>query len=491
MDASLAPERPSYHLTRWLFLRGLGFIYLCAFISLGWQLLPLFGARGLLPVRAYLDELRAGGVGFATLPSLFWLGASDGALRAACALGLALSVAVLAGVTNALVMAALWFLYLSFVHVGQIFYGYGWEILLLESGFLAIFFSPLRSLRPLPASAPSPLLSYLVRWLLFRVMFGAGMIKIRGDECWRDLTCLVYHYETQPIPNPLSWLLHQAPPWFHQLGVLYNHFVELVAPFFLFWPRRAAMVAAGSMIGFQTILILSGNLSWLNWLTLVLCVVCFDDRALARLAPSRVQARLVELAPLAPARSTQVAGIGLAALIGVLSLGPAANLISESQIMNTSFDRLQLVNTYGAFGSVGRERNEVVLEGSDDGVSWREYNFRCKPGDPMRRPCWIAPLQPRLDWQIWFAAMSRIDRQPWLLHLVAHLLDGDAQLQPLMAPGPFDRAPPRFIRAQLYRYRFTRFGEPGWWTRELVGEYMPPLGKDELRQILPRAVDDD
>jgi hypothetical protein len=305
-------------------------------------------------------------------------------------------------------MAVLWFLYLSFVHVGQIFYGYGWEILLLEAGFLGIFFCPLRSWRPLPPEAPSPIGPYAVRWLLFRVMFGAGLIKIRGDACWRELSCLVYHYETQPIPNPMSWLLHQAPAWFHQLGALYNHLVELVAPFFLFWPRRAAMVAAGSMIVFQAILIVSGNLSWLNWLTLVLCVACFDDRALARVLPLRAAAS-------PPSRNTQIAAIALAVLVGALSIAPAANLLSEAQIMNTSFDRLHLVNTYGAFGSVGRARDEVILEGSDDGVTWREYNFRCKPGDPMRRPCLIAPLQPRLDWQIWFAAMSRVDRQPWLL----------------------------------------------------------------------------
>jgi hypothetical protein len=492
MEASSAPERPSYWLTRWLYLRGIGFIYLCAFVSLWWQLLPLFGARGILPVREFLARARLAGVGFVDLPSLFWLGCSDGALRVACLAGLVLSAAVLAGLTNALALAVLWAIYLSFVHVGQIFYGYGWEILLLEAGFLAIFLCPLRSIAPLPERSPPPtVVIWLLRWLLFRVMFGAGLIKIRGDECWRDLTCLIYHYETQPIPNPLSWLLHQAPPWFHKMGALYNHAVELVAPFLLFWPRQVAMLAALATVLFQTILILSGNLSWLNWLTLTLCVACFDDRALARLAPAWVRARLVELAPLRPARSTRMVAWALCVLVAVLSVGPVTNLLSREQVMNTSFDRLHLVNTYGAFGSVGRTRDEVVLEGSYDGVEWREYEFRCKPGDPLRRPCVVAPLQPRLDWQIWFAAMSRIGQQPWLLKLVAKLLDGDAGVLRLMAASPFDRGPPRYIRARLFEYHFTRFGQPGWWTRKPVGEYMPPVAREELKEILRGASDDE
>ena len=203
--------RTSFWLTRWAFLRALGFIYLCAFGSLWWQLLPLFGKKGILPVGEFLARVHAS---FFELPTIFLFSSSDLFMRLACAAGLVLSIVVLLGGTNALLMAALWFLYMSFVHVGQIFYGYGWEILLLETGFLAIFLCPLRTLSPWTGAPPAAII-YLIRWLLFRVMFGAGLIKIRGDECWRDLTCLYYHYETQPIPNPLSWLLHQSPPWFH------------------------------------------------------------------------------------------------------------------------------------------------------------------------------------------------------------------------------------------------------------------------------------
>jgi hypothetical protein len=472
----LQPQPASWWRTRWLFLRALGAIYLVAFLSLWWQLLPLFGAHGVLPVKAFLQEAREANAGFTDLPSLFWFGCSDGFLRAACGAGLLLSAAVIAGATNGFIMVALWAIYMSFVHVGQIFYGYGWEILLLEAGFLAIFLCPWLTISPWKG-APSGVVMYLIRWLLFRVMFGAGLIKIRGDQCWRDLTCLAYHYETQPIPNPLSWLFHQAPMWFHKAGVLFNHFVELIVPFGLFGPRRLAMVAAGFTALFQIILILSGNLSWLNWLTLLLCIACFDDGAFKRKVPEEK-----------PSRPTVITSWVLCAVVALLSVAPVGNLLSKRQVMNDSFDPLHLVNTYGAFGSVGQVRHEVVLEGSDDGTDWREYAFYCAPGPVTRRPCLISPFQPRLDWQIWFAAMSRIDRQPWLLKLMARLLEGNREVLSLMGNNPFDR-PPKLIRARYYEYHFTRFGEPGWWKRRLIGEYMPPVTLGQLRQFV--AVDEE
>jgi len=465
--------------TRAFLLRAIGFIYFVAFCSLRWQLEPLLGRDGVLPVASYLGRLRAAGYSFWTVPSLFWLSSSDNALRLTCNLGLLLSLVVMAGVSNAIVLFVLWAIYLSFVHVGQIFYGYGWEILLLEAGFLAIFLAPLASLRP--RRAPSAIPIYLFRWLLFRVLFGAGLIKIRGDSCWRDLTCLMFHYETQPIPNPISWLLHQAPPWFHTLGTLYNHFVELVVPFFLFWPKRIVRIAALFVVAFQLILIVSGNLSWLNWLTLAICVACFDDDWLERVIPRRWR-RPGEPAP-PPTRVEHGLAVGLAILVGVLSILPTANLLSSQQIMNSSFDRLHLVNTYGAFGSVGRVRHEVVLEGSDDGTTWRAYELPCKPGDPMRRPCVLAPFQLRLDWQIWFAAFQEPERQRWLFRVIGKLLDGDPRTLRLFANHPFPSRPPRLIRAEYYEYHFTRFGEPGWWKRSRVGEYLPPIARgDEILQ---------
>jgi hypothetical protein len=479
-------ERVSYWLTRFSVLRGLGLIYTVAFAVLWNQMLPLFGERGILPARALLREMRD--ASFWELPTLFVLDGSDRTLQAAAAFGLALSLALLFGADNALILAALWVLYLSFVHVGQDFYGYGWEILLLEAGFLAIFLAPLTSLRPLAAKSPPRPVIWLLRWLVFRLMFGAGMIKLRGDPCWRDLSCLAYHYETQPNPHPLSWLLHQAPLWFHQAGVLWNHVVELVAPWFVFGPRRARHVAGLAIVAFQIGLILSGNLSFLNWLTIAIALACFDDSALARVLPKRLVERANRLEGTAPPSSRVQHGfaIALSALVIVLSYGPVTNMLSRRQRMNSSFDPLHLVNTYGAFGSVGKTRDEVILEGTSArelgaNTRWQAYEFKCKPGDVERRPCLITPYHLRLDWQMWFAALSDFEQEPWILSLVFRLLQNDRDVVALLERSPFPARPPRYIRAQRYRYHFTKLGEAGhaYWRRELLGMYLPPLSADD------------
>jgi hypothetical protein len=485
----------SYWLTRFVILRLLGLVYLVAFWSLANQVLPLIGAHGLLPAASFLTRLETHFGSrldaFLRVPSLFWLGAGDAALTIGAWIGVALSVLVVLGFADAIVMAALWALYLSFVHIGQDWYGYGWEIQLAETGFLAIFLCPLLDPRPFPRRPPPAPVLWLFRWLIFRIMVGAGLIKLRGDPCWRDLTCLYYHYETQPLPNPLSWRLHFLPRWVHVLGALFNHASELVAPWFVFGPRAARHVAGAVLLAFQVSLILSGNLSFLNWLTIVPVLACFDDTLLARVLPRRLVARAARAATEArPSRAQTVAAGALVALVALLSIGPVTNLLSRHQAMNTSFDSLDLVNTYGAFGSVGRERPEIVFEGTDDavigeGTRWREYEFPCKPGDVMRRPCVVAPYQYRLDWQIWFAAMSVPARYPWTLHLVWKLLHGDRGALGLLANDPFPDAPPRSIRARLYRYEFAPPGDPSgaWWRRTLVGEWLPPLDADDPRLL--------
>ncbi len=364
------------------------------------------------------------------------------------------------------------------VNVGQTWFGFGWEILLLETGFLAIFCAPLWRARTAPPAAPFVLL----RWLLFRVMFGAGLIKLRGDPCWRDLSCLSYHYETQPIPNPVSFWLHHAPAWTQTLGVLFNHFTELVVPFFLFAPRRLRHLAVLCTIVFQSLLIVSGNLSFLNWLTIAIALGCLDDTFFSPALAARFS--------LPPASRTQrVIGVMLFCSIAALSLQPAANLFSEAQIMNGSFDRLHLVNTYGAFGSIERERHEIVLQGTRDAEGksgWREYEFKCKPSDPSRTPCVMAPYHLRLDWLMWFAAMGDADRYPWLVHFISKLLHNDRPALSLLANDPFPDAPPLFVRATLYRYRFAPPHSHDWWVREPIRDYLPPLSVDspELLQYL-------
>ena len=325
-------------------------------------------------------------------------------------------------------------------------------------------------------------------------MFGAGLIKIHGDSCWRDLTCLYYHYETQPIPSPLSWWLHFRPHWFHQFGVAWNHFIELIVPWFAFWPRLARHIAGVLLVSFQGVLILSGNLSFLNWLTIVPMLACFDDSLLGRVLPRRLVDRAKRAAETAqPSRLHNACVVGLVIVIGLLSIYPVANMLSPQQIMNTSFNRLHLVNTYGAFGSVGRERHEIVFEGTDEAVvtertRWKEYQFKAKPGDPLRRPALIAPYQPRIDWQIWFAAMATPDQYPWTTHFVWKLLHNDAGALSLLANNPFPDKPPRYIRAVFYRYRFAPPRDPtgAWWKREPLGLWLPALSAADpkLRRFL-------
>ncbi len=475
-------ETTGFWLTRLLLQRGLAFIYLVAFLVAANQFRGLLGSHGLLPVPHFLERAR-----FRDSPSLFFLHYSDGTAVALAWLGVALAAFALTGLSERFgtpvsmaVWGALWVLYLSFVNVGQVWYGFGWEMMLLESGFLAVFLGA-RDV------APPVVVIWMFRWELFRVMLGAGLIKLRGDPCWRELTCLRWHYETQPIPNPLSWYLAKLPMWVHEVGGGFTLFVELLVPFGYFAARRLAPVAwiAGALtVVFQGMLILSGNLSWLNWLTIVLAFACFDDRLLHHLLPVRAP----PLAP--PALPYQVALWALVAVVVFLSIRPTLNLFMSRQVMNASFEPLHLVNTYGAFGSVTRERDEIILEGTADSVptaasAWKPYAFKAKPGDPSRAPAVITPYHLRLDWLMWFAAMSSPAHHPWVLSLVGHLLEGDRAVIGLLAGDPFPDHPPRWIRARLYRYRFSTRAERRatgrWWERTLLGEYLPPLSLSDPR----------
>jgi hypothetical protein len=385
---------------------------------------------------------------------------------------------VIAGFANVPILAVLWFLYMSFVHVGQEWYGYGWEIQLLETGFLAIFLCPLIDARPFPKRAPPMSIIILFRCLTFRIMLGAGMIKIRGDEVWRNGTALYYHFETQPIPGPLSRWFHFLPRIFLKIGVWYNFLAELIAPWFIFWPRIARHIAGCVIVILQIILIFSGNLSFLNWLTIVPALACFDDGFWSRLLPRALVRRAEEATAHAePSRPMLVTAWIITVIIALLSIQPVLNILSPRQIMNTSFDPLDLVNTYGAFGSVGRERLNVVFEGTmdvvpDDKANWKPYHYKGLPVDLDKNSPQIAPYQLRLDWQMWFASMSTYDEYPWTLYLVWKLLHNDPCAVGLFADNPFPDKPPLYIRAVLYRYSFAQPGnrEGHWWNRERIGD---------------------
>jgi hypothetical protein len=416
-------------------------------------------------------------VPFRASPSLFYLFPRDTAFRACAWLGVALSAFALTswpqqmgGATSAAVWAALWLLYLSFVNIGQTFYGFGWETLLCEVGFFTIFAGG-------SAMTPNMWLIWIWRWTLFRLMFGAGLIKLRGDACWRDLSCLNYYFETQPMPNPLSWYFHWLPHSVHAAGVVFNHVAELIVPFAYFAPQPFASIAGLITVVFQGVLIVSGNLSWLNWLTLVLCIPLVSDRWLAWLPIERP-------ASLLTVPSHDVLLYVVAAGVVWLSIGPVINMLSPRQMMNASFDPLHLVNTYGAFGSITRERYEIVVEGTDEvrptpATTWREYEFKGKPGDLGRRPPQVAPYHVRLDWLMWFEAMAPMPQSGWFFNLLAGLLQGDRNTLGLLRTNPFPNAPPRYLRAQYYRYQFTTpdvHRQTGrWWERQLVGTFYGPV----------------
>ena len=487
-------QRPaSFWLTRFVLLRWLGAVYAVAFLVAVRQLLPLVGSHGLLPVNLFLDHvgqvLGSSWAGFLRLPTLFWLDHSDRALLAVAWAGFALSCLVVAGLANAPMLAALWALYMSIVHVGQDWYAYGWETQLLETGFLAIFLCPLLDARPFPRRAPPPVVVWLFLWLIFRVMLGAGLIKLRGDAGWRDLSILSYFFETQPMPNPLSRWFHFLPRGTLAAGVAFNHVAELGAPVLAVWPhRRVRAVGGGIILLFQGTIILGGNLSFLNWLTMVPALACFDDRAWARVLPAGLTRRAERAANQArTSRPQEATAWAVAGLVAILSVQPALNLFSAGQIMNTTYDPLALVNTYGAFGSVGQHRYNVVFEGTDsadpqtEDAVWREYPYVGLPTDVRRRPPQVAPYHLRLDWQMWFAAMSDAREYPWTLHLVWKLLHNDPGALSLLAGNPFPDHPPRYVRAVLYEYKFAATGNPdrGWWTRAKLGLWLPPLSADD------------
>ncbi|MGW7197495.1 lipase maturation factor family protein [Streptomyces chryseus] len=458
---------PDYWLGRLVFQRALAAVYLVAFLAAALQFRALIGSRGILPVPEHLRR-----VPWRRSPTLFRLHYSDRFFAACAWAGVLLAAALVAGAadrlplwTAMLMWAALWALYLSIVNVGQTWYAFGWESLLLETGFLAVFLGNERT-------APPVLVLWLLRWVLFRVEFGAGLIKLRGDLCWRKLTCLDFHHETQPMPGPLSWFFHHLPKPLHRVEVAANHVTQLLVPVLLFTPQPVATAAAGLMIVTQLWLVLSGNFAWLNWLTIVLALSAVD------FSPW-VTAPALPAAPL----WYEVVVLAVTALLLALSYRPARNLLSRRQAMNRSYDPLHLVNAYGAFGSISRFRQEIVVEGTDEpvvhrGTVWRAYEFRGKPGDPRRLPRQFAPYHLRLDWMMWFAALSPAYAYAWFDPFLERLLTGDPATLRLLRGNPFPDTPPTHVRARVYRYRFTTWRElratGAWWHRTFVREFRPP-----------------
>lgn len=475
-------RRPSYRRARSIFLRGMGLVYLAAFGSLLVQVDGLIGSRGIAPAAEFLDRARTalGGASVPRVPTLFWLDASDRALRAVCWGGIVGSVLLIAGVLPVACLVGLWAAYLSFVSVGHPFLSYQWDALLLESGFLAILVAPwtLR-LNRVPGGPPG-LAVWLVRWLVFRLMFLSGVVKLTSaDPTWAAWTAMKYHYETQPLPTWTSWYAHHLPDRLQRASVGLMFWAELIAPFLLFGPRIPRMIGVLSIVLLQLGIAATGNFGFFNLLSVVLCLLLVEDRDWGRKDDD----------PAGTNRRPILARIALAAIALPLMAVSVMNGIDGSGVsqtvthpaplerLRTLADTFRIANAYGLFAVMTTERPEILVEGSDDGEVWTAYRFRWKPGDPARRPRFCTTHLPRLDWQMWFAALSGDCRaQPWFLNFERRLLEGSPEVLSLLEANPFPDRPPRYLRARLDLYHFTRPGEPGWWTREEAGTFCPALG---------------
>ncbi|CAH2307372.1 lipase maturation factor 1 [Pelobates cultripes] len=530
-EADTPLQHGSFWLTRIVLLRFIALIYFVAFLVAFHQNKQLIGDRGLLPCRLHLENIKQyfgskiGMDAISHAPTLLWLldwSHMDTHLDNIALVGLAISTFILVtGCANMVLMSTLWILYHSLVAVGQIWYSFGWESQLLETGFLGIFLCPVWSLSRIPEKTPpSRIVIWAFRWFIFRIMLGAGLIKIRGDRCWTDLTCMNYHYETQPVPNPLAYYMHRNPVLFHQFETLFNHFIELVVPFFMFLGRRMCLIHGVLQILFQVLLILSGNLSFLNWLTIVPSLACFDDASLTFLFSSKEGSVKHQVSKLqaqesagdgppkpydTPLNATcwsipgsyirQLVNVTLGVLLIYLSIPVILNLLNTRQVMNTSFNPLRIVNTYGAFGSITKERTEVIIQGTSSSdpnnpsAVWEEYEFKCKPGNLTRRPCVISPYHYRLDWLMWFAAFQTYEQNEWIIHLAGKLLANDNATTSLIALNPFlGKKPPRWIKGEHFKYKFsqpwgTHASEGKWWIRKRIGPYFPPVNIPGLKKF--------
>ncbi|MEP6767677.1 MAG: lipase maturation factor family protein [Acidobacteriota bacterium] len=473
---------PRFGISTVLFLRLLGLVFLAAFVSVWFQVEGLIGSRGILPVGELLAWVRSstGAERYWLLPTLAWASSSDAALHVFCAAGSALSLVLGFGFFPIPCLAALTALYLSISVAGQTFFGFQWDFLLVETGFLALFLAPFAKRLRASETSPRPAALFLLRWLLFRLNLSSGLVKLAsGDPTWRDMTALSYHYETQPLPPWTAWYMHQLPGAFQKVSTVLLFFVELAVPFLIFAPRRLRLAAFTLLVALQIAIAATGNYAFFNLLSALLCVLLLDDRVFAAIrrrplpGPERREQRQARRWPRAA-----VAAVAILILpVSLLHLG--APMPAPVVLAARALSPLRLVNGYGLFAVMTTRRQEIVLEGSADGLTWWPYEFRWKPGDLRRRPEFVAPHQPRLDWQMWFAALGPYEASPWLAALQERLLEGSPDALALLAGNPFPERPPRFLRARLWNYHFTdravRRATGAWWRREEAGAFGPTL----------------
>jgi lipase maturation factor 1 len=463
-------------------LRALGLVYVIAFGSLLVQVAGLIGDRGVLPASTFLAAVYEayGARGYWLVPTLAWFDASTTALQGCCVAGLVAGALIIINRGTRAALLAAWALYVSLVGVGQAFLSFQWDSLLLEAGVLALLATwwPAR-------------IAWLFRWLLFRLLFLSGAVKLlSGDGAWRGLTALTFHFQTQPLPNIVSWYVHQLPRSVLEAGTVLTFIAELLVPLLCFAPRSGRLVAAAATAMFQVMIFATGNYTFFNLLTIAITVWLLDDRVLSRWVPRGLVA-LGEAGNAPPSRPWQRSLVMAASAVLVVLSGTQVYEVFRGTApqpiasVAEALDSLRLTSRYGLFAVMTTTRPEIVFEGSEDGATWREYEFKYKPGDLRRPPPWVAPHQPRLDWQMWFAALGDPSTDRWVVSLAQRLLEGSPDVLGLLDRAPGDHQPPRYVRAQLYDYRFTtrseRAASGNWWSRQLLGPYLPPLVLDNGR----------
>jgi predicted DCC family thiol-disulfide oxidoreductase YuxK len=482
------PAKPSsYRQVRWIFLRSLSVIYGIAFWSFGIQVRGLVGAQGILPAQRFLAHMaQYGAVRFWYVPTLAWLNAGDRFLVGLCVAGFAVSILVFLNIAPRWNLAASWILYLSLVSVGGDFMNFQWDALLLETGFLAIFLAPAGFLpQRHGASAPPPAILFLLRWLLFRLMFQSALVKWwSGDPLWRHFTALTVHYQTQPLPNAMAWYAHQLPVGFQKLSCLVMFGIEALVPFFIFTPRRSRLLGFWALVGFQGLILFTGNYAFFNLLAITLCFPLLDDTALRAHLPAWCEEPISQNSVTENAKFREGFFRLLTGTVLYLTIIPFGHVVGiqwpqklEDPALSLSY--LRSFNSYGLFAVMTPKRPEIILEGSNDAIHWIPYEFKYKPGDPGRPLTQVAPYQPRLDWQMWFAALGDYQHNLWFINFCLRILQGSEPVARLMRPTPFPGQPPLYLRAMLYDYRFTTVEERKqtgkWWVREVLGLYCPVL----------------
>ena len=480
---------PTYFWARRWFLRGLGLVYLVAFVSLWVQVDGLIGANGIWPINQVLPAAheQLGSRAFGVLPTLCWFNSSNGFLHFLCGGGVVLSLLLILEIAPVISLAALFVFYLSLTIAGQTFLSFQWDILLLEAGFLSIFFAPWQ-LWPKRGHEPpvSRATLFLLKFLLFKLILMSGVVKLTsGDDCWWNLTALDYHYWSQPLPTIFAWWADKSPEWFKHFSVAFCLVVEIIVPFFIWAPRRPRLIAAGLLIFLQVVIAITGNYCFFNLLTIALCLLLIDDAALGRKYATAGDLRYSDRFSAYGAVAVIVVTLPINAWLIFAAFKPDAEWPQPLAIVYTRLEAFRIANGYGLFRVMTKDRREIVLEGSADGLEWRPYEFKWKPGDAMRAPGWCAPHQPRLDWQMWFAALGTPRENPWLVRTAICLLQNKQEVERLLARNPFPDTPPRYIRGIFYRYSFTTASEHrqtgAWWKQQELREYLPAFSLEQIR----------